>query len=369
MSFTTSIAGNCPPSQFVFTTTTVSVDNISAENVSITNASISRLTTDIFSPVNVDATNIECTNLTVFDTGNFSEIYTSYIHMSNASFDGTIGGHTANLVTLNADHCITDELYLNEQSSVLTDKSLVKRDANQIKFIGKSNASDTTGADYVFRTGLETDVVKLSISRNSDVVQVMELEANSSLSSPLGLFDGVASVDINATGDTTLFNLETLGVASIRNLTVIGPNGLTGAKGALTNFSSTNTSIVNLSVDVVDSDLALFSDSSNVADKSRIYRQGNVLYLAQGAVAGDADASIHFYIGPPTGTPPLKIDKNNSKTTAVDFVSDDLFSLRGTINTFNSSSIASPSIEGDAIETENLLFNDKVTSNDSFFRE
>ena len=97
MSFTTSIAGNCPPSQFVFTTTTVSVDNISAENASITNASISRLTTDIFSPVNVDATNIECTNLTVFDSGNFSEIYTSYIHMSNASFDGTIGGHTANL--------------------------------------------------------------------------------------------------------------------------------------------------------------------------------------------------------------------------------------------------------------------------------
>jgi hypothetical protein len=182
-------------------------------------------------------------------------------------------------------------------------------------------------------------------------------------------------VDTTIEGDTGIFdtiNVSTLNVSNPINLTTLNTSTINSStinanNISVDNLSSTNTSIVNLSVDVADSDLALFSDSSNVADKSRIYRQGNVLYVAQGAVAGDADASIHFYIGPPTGTPPLKIDKNNNKTTAVDFASDDLFSLRGTINTFNSSSIASPSIEGDAIETENLLFNDKVTSNDSFF--
>ena len=123
MSFTTSISGNCPPSQFVYTTTTVSADNISAENASITNASISRLTTDIFSPVNVDATNVECQNLTVTNLATIGQIHTSHIHTSNMSLDGTLGGHTANFVTVNTDHYIADALYLNEQSVVLTDKS------------------------------------------------------------------------------------------------------------------------------------------------------------------------------------------------------------------------------------------------------
>jgi len=188
MSFTTNIAGNAPANTFVYTTTTVSVDNISVENLSATNASITRLTTQIFSPVNVTATNIECTDLTVLDAGNFSEIYTSYIHTSNMSLDGTLGGHTANFVTINSDNCITDALYLNEQSAVLTDKSLVKRDANQVNFIGKNSSTDVTGADFLFRTGLETDVVKLTIPRTSDIVGVIALEADTTITAPTGNF-------------------------------------------------------------------------------------------------------------------------------------------------------------------------------------
>jgi len=358
MSFTTSLAGNQQPSQFVYTTTNISVDNISVQNLSAESASITNLTTTIFSPVNVNATAISTTDLTVTNLATIGQIHTSYIHMSNASLDGTMGANTLNAVTVNADNAIADELYLNEQSSVLTDKSLIKRDANQIKFIGKSNASDANGADFLFRTGTETDAVKLTISRTSDIVGAIALAVDTTIEGDTGIFDtlNVSTLNVSNSFDLTTINVSTINSSTV-NSSMINAD----------NLSSTNTSIVNLSVDVADSDLALFSDSSNVADKSRIYRQGNVLYVAQGAVAGDADASIHFYIGPPTGTPPLKIDKNNNKTTAIDFASDDLFSLRGTINTFNSSSIASPSIEGDAIETENLLFNDKVTSNDSFF--
>ncbi len=197
MSFTTSLAGNQQPSQFVYTTTNISVDNISVQNLSAESASITNLTTTIFNPVNVNATAISTSDLTVTNLATIGQIHTSYIHTSNISLDGTIGGHTANLVTLNADHCITDELYLNEQSSVLTDKSLVKRDANQIKFIGKSNASDTTGADYVFRTGLETDAVKLTISRTSDIVGAIALAVDTTIEGDTGIFKTIQVSTLN----------------------------------------------------------------------------------------------------------------------------------------------------------------------------
>ncbi len=217
MSFTTNIAGNAPANTFVYTTTTVSVDNISAENLSATNASISRLTTDIFSPVNVTATNIECTDLTVLDAGNFSEIYTSYIHTSNMSLDGTLGGHTANFVTVNTDHCITDALYLNEQSATLTDKSLVKRDANQVNFIGKSNASDANGADFLFRTGLETDAVKLTISRTSDIVGAIALAVDTTIEGDTGIFDtlNVSTLNVSNSVDFTTINVSMINASNI----------------------------------------------------------------------------------------------------------------------------------------------------------
>ena len=266
MSFTTSIAGNAPANTFVYTTTTVSVDNIKTENFSAVNASISVLTTDIFSPVNVTATNIECDDLTVFDTGNFSEIYTSYIHTSNMSLDGTIGGHTANFVTVNADHCITDALYLNEQSVVLTDKSLIKRDGNQVMFIGKNVSTDVTGADFLFKTGEESGAVKLLIPRTSDIVEVISLFATTTIESGTGIFTSANVSDLVVADTTTLGELEVLTSASIKNLTVIGPNGLTATKGTITNFSSTkstltNASIVNLSI----------SGDFNASGTSRFY--------------------------------------------------------------------------------------------------
>ncbi len=266
MSFTTSIAGNCPPSQFVYTTTTVSVDNISAENVSITNASISVLTTDIFLPVNINTSVISTNDLTVTNLATIGQIHTSYIHVSNVSLDGTIGGHTANLITLNADHAVVDALYLNEQSAVLTDKSLIKRDANQVMFIGKNSSTDVTGADFLFRTGTETGAVKLTIPRSSDVVEMIALDVGTTIQATTGIFSAINTSDLNVADTTTLSELEVLTEASIRNLNVIGPNGLTATKGTITNLSSTKATLTNASI----TNLSISGDF-NASGTSRFY--------------------------------------------------------------------------------------------------
>jgi len=249
MSFTTNIAGNAPANTFVYTTTTVSVDNISVENLSATNATISVLKTDLFNPVNVAATNINCTTLTVTDDGNFSEIYTHYIHTSNMSLDGVLGGNTGNFATINADNAAFDSLYLNEQSSVLTDKSLIRRDANEVLFIGKNISTDTNGVDYIFRTGEETDAVKLRIPRTSDIVEMIALDVDTTINcGGAGTFAELVAADLTISDTTTLNELEVQTSASIANLNVIGANGLTATKGRIINFSSTNASITNLSV-------------------------------------------------------------------------------------------------------------------------
>jgi hypothetical protein len=255
MSFVNPIAGYLPNSQFVLTQTNVSTDNLSCNNLSAVNASIINLTTISFTPTNVTAETI------VAEVGNFSELYTTYLHASNISVDQTIGGHTANFVTVNADHSVTDALYLNEQSVVLTDQSLIKRDANQVMFIGKSDASDVTGADFLFRTGTEIDVAKLTIPRSSDTVGMIALDVDTTIQATTGIFSAVSVSDLNVADTTTLSELEVLTEASIRNLNVIGPNGLTATKGTITNFSSTNVSIGNLSI----------SGNFNASGTSRFY--------------------------------------------------------------------------------------------------
>ena len=300
MSFYSTIYGNPEPNQFQYTTTEVITDLTTTTDLNAQNANIVNLTTTTFSPVNIDGQNLTCDTATITD----ADITTAIINTSNTTTANTTTANitTANITSANIDDADIDTIILNESSSVLTDNSVIYRDANQMLFVGRQDVDTNTGNDYLFYTGLKAGTPKLKISRSNNIVEV---------------------IDLNVSNE-----IET---------------------------------------STIDSGLYLFSDSVINQDKSRIYREGNVLKIAQGAVAGDADASIHFFIGPPTGTPPLKIDKNNNKTTAIDIASDDLFSLRGTINTFNSTSISSPAISGDAIETKNILWNDKITSNDSYF--
>ena len=99
MSFCSTIYGNLPDSGFVYTATTVSVENGSFENLSAVNASITNLHTTTFNPINVD-----CTTLTATDA-----IITN-ITATNATIDDltvtnfvidTLNATTGNISTLN----------------------------------------------------------------------------------------------------------------------------------------------------------------------------------------------------------------------------------------------------------------------------
>ena len=97
MSFTTSIAGNAPPNTFVYTTTTVSVDNVSVTNLSATNASIDNLTTLVFTPVNVNASNVYALQADIL-TLNSSTVNSSTINASTTTTSALFG----NAATINA---------------------------------------------------------------------------------------------------------------------------------------------------------------------------------------------------------------------------------------------------------------------------
>ena len=99
MSFITSIEGNAPANTFIYTTTTVSVDNISATNLSATNASIGNLTTLVFTPVNVNASNIYALQADIVEL-NSSTVNSSLVETNDIVADeGTINVLQANNLT------------------------------------------------------------------------------------------------------------------------------------------------------------------------------------------------------------------------------------------------------------------------------
>jgi len=371
MSFINSIEGNVPNSVLKYSTTQVQTDDLIAVDATITNATITNLTTTTYTAVNASFGTITATNATINNADITTEIVqTSYITLLNALTavitDATITNISAGDIDLN-------NIIIKEQSSSLTDKSIIYRDANQILFVGREDVNTSNGVDYLFYTGLKAGVPTFKIYKTNlcEATNMTILNVLTSKYSNTELLELIDTTLANRKSYIELVNGEFKFIAGTSaNTNILFYNKLTD--GPMLTINSTGIETPEIEVTTIDSgtidtDLALFSDSSNNNDKSRIYREGNVLKIAQGAVAGDADASIHFFIGPPTGTPPLKIDKNNNKTTTIDLASDDLFSLRGTINTFNSTSITSPAISGDEIETQNILWNDKITSNDSYF--
>jgi hypothetical protein len=271
----------------------------------------------IITETNVSADNGSFTNL--------SAVNASFVNLSTTTFTPiNINSSLINVSDVNASSINTS--IVNISTAYVSDLIL-----NELELVNLS-------VDNISNDIIDTEVINIK-SNNNLLPNAQIRKLNNDVLLKLGDATDIGTFSIQPDGITTKLNFN---------------------DGILTINNSIHTSSI-------DGGLYLFSDSNLSQDKSRIYREGNVLKIAQGEFPGDADASIHFYIGPPTGTPPLKIDKNNNKTTTIDFVSDDLFSLRGTINTFHSSSIASPAIEGDEIETKNLLFNDKITSNDSYF--
>ena len=299
MSFISPIAGYIPNNQFVYTSTNLSVDNVSCNNLSAVNASLINLTTTTFSPVNVNSSNLTTTDLDVTNLAIINNLHTSYIHVSNMSLDGTIGGNTANFINVNSDNNITDELYLNEQSAVLTDKSLIKRDANQVNFIGKSNASDTNGADFLFRTGTESDAVKLTISRTSDIVTAIAIGVDTTIEADTGIFNTInVSNPVNlSTINASNISVDNVSAGNISCVNLSASNDISGleVRGSVIvsspifagNFIDTNTGdITNLSTDNISSYLQTVNTvNASTLNSTSIFAQGAI-------VAATIDADI-----------------------------------------------------------------------------
>ena len=99
MSFCSTIYGNLPDSGFVYTATTVSVENGSFENLSAVNASITNLHTTTFNPINVDCTTLTATDAIITNI-NATNATIDNITVTNFVID-TLNATTGNIRTLN----------------------------------------------------------------------------------------------------------------------------------------------------------------------------------------------------------------------------------------------------------------------------
>jgi len=256
----------------------MSVLNISTANVSdliideleLVNLSVDNISNDIIDTevINIKSNNSllpngqlrKLNNEVILSLGDVTDVGSFSIKPDGTNTElnltnNVLTGDTANFDTVNADNSVTDALYLNEQSVVLTDQSVIRRDANQVLFIGKSDASDVTGADFLFRTGTETGGVKLRIPRTSDIVEMIALAVDTTCNAGFGNFSEVNVSDLIVADTTTLRELEVLDSASIKNLTVVGPNGLIATKAGITNCSITNCSIGNLTAQTINGNI------------------------------------------------------------------------------------------------------------------
>ena len=267
----------------------MSVLNISTANVSdliineleLINLSVDNISNDIIDTevINIKSNNSllpngqlrKLNNEVILSLGDAADVGSFSIKPNGTNTElnltnNVLTGDTADFVNVNAENSITDGLYLNEQSVVLTDQSLIKRDGNQVMFIGKSDAGDVTGADFLFKTGEETGAVKLLIPRTSDIVEMIALYATTTIEGDTGIFNAIGVSDLTVADTTQLGELEVLTSASIKNLNVIGPNGLTAAKGTITNLSSTRSTLTNASIGNLS-----ISGNFNASGTSRFY--------------------------------------------------------------------------------------------------
>ena len=160
MSFCSTIYGNLPDSGFVYTATTVSVDNGSFENLSATNATIVNLETTTFNPTNVDCTNLTADNATIT---NISGTNMTLDNLSVTNYDvTTLQATTANISTINSSTINSSHSNLSTISTFrinISDESdpalvsAIRRDANNIYFEGRIDATDPTGRFFFYPQG------------------------------------------------------------------------------------------------------------------------------------------------------------------------------------------------------------------------
>lgn len=212
MSFCSTIYGNLPDSGFVYTATTVSVDNGSFENLSATNATIVNLETTVFNPTNVDCTTLTATDATITD-----------LTATNATIDNlevtdftieTIDATTANISTINASTLNSSHSNLStigtfriniSEASDPALASVIRRDANNLYFEGRHDPTDPSARFFFYPAEEAPGVPPCIINLNN--VSIPNI-SGVNLCYVAGTFDNLSATDIVASGAIDAFNIE-----------------------------------------------------------------------------------------------------------------------------------------------------------------
>ena len=351
MSFQTNIAG-CPPcNNFTFTTTSVSANSVSCDNLSATNASIVNLTTTTFSPVNINTSNIIADSITtgylsaanisttiinsslttsaelIATSGTINTFYSGFIesvgalitdintddltaghiHVSNISLDGTLGGHTANLVQLNAQNIaaiVTDSFYVNaSQINVVETINVCTINCSNVSASGNISATTFTGridGNLAAGSGIAlTQVGNITTITNTGIV-----------TDPLTI------------GTINVTNLSADHI-HVSNISLDGTIGGSTANIAVGNIPTVNSSTVNAST--VDTSL-IYIDDTNTGDTTSLARTNNILTLVGTTLNSSID--INFFLSNPATRFPIMT--LNGNLDAVDINGD--LRVTGTID-------------------------------------
>ena len=169
MSFCSTIYGNLPDSGFVYTATTVSVENGSFENLSATNATIVNLETTTFNPTNVDCTTLTADDATITD-----------ITATNATIDNlevttfridTLNATTANISTINSSisNSIDSNISNINCSNLVADGTI---DAFSVEAT-QMTATSNLATPFVNTTALDTE--SINIKRTTGGTAVLDI--------------------------------------------------------------------------------------------------------------------------------------------------------------------------------------------------
>jgi len=223
MSFCSTIYGNLPESGFVYTATSVSVDNGSFENLSATNATIVNLETTTFNPTNVDCTTLTADNASIT---NISGTNMTLDNLSVTNYDiTTLQATTANISTINSSIINSSHSNLStigtfriniSEASDPALASVIRRDANNFLFEGRVDPTDPH-ATILFFTTEEGAGYGPTLQMNLSNVDIRNLSGDK-LTYTNASIDNLSSTNIVASGAIDAFSMEASLLTATSNL-------------------------------------------------------------------------------------------------------------------------------------------------------
>ena len=223
MSFCSTIYGNLPDSGFVYTATSVSVDNGSFENLSATNATIVNLETTTFNPTNVDCTNLTADNATITD---ITATNATIDNLEVTNFDiTTLEATTANISTINSSIINSSHSNLStigtfriniSEASDPALASVIRRDANNLLFEGRVDPTDPH-ATIIFFSTEEGAGYGPTLQMNLSNVDIRNVSGDK-LTYTNASIDNLSATDIEASGAIDAFSVEASLLTATSNL-------------------------------------------------------------------------------------------------------------------------------------------------------